>query len=377
MKLKPRITIADHFSGLEDPRIDRSKHHKLIDIITIAICAVICGAEGWTDIETYSLTKYEWLKQFLELPNGIPSHDTFSRVFARLNPQQFQQCFFNWIKAINKMTLGEVIAIDGKSLRHSYDKGADKKAIHMVSAWATQNRLVLGQLAVDEKSNEITAIPELIKVLELSGCIVTIDAMGCQKEIVKLIAEQNADYIITLKKNQGSLYENVEQLFKSAIRNRFQGIQHSEYHTREQAHGREEIRHYLMLTDINERIDSKNKWSRLKSVGLVESVRTVDGKTTIETRYYISSLANNAELFGQSVRSHWGIENSLHWVLDVGLNEDDCRIRKDNAPENFAVMRRLAVNLLGREKSNKRGVKNKQFLAAMDNEYLAKVLATA
>jgi len=377
MKLKPRITIADHFSGLEDPRIDRSKHHKLIDIITIAICAVICGAEGWTDIETYSLTKYEWLKQFLELPNGIPSHDTFSRVFARLNPQQFQQCFFNWIKAINKMTLGEVIAIDGKSLRHSYDKGADKKAIHMVSAWATQNRLVLGQLAVDEKSNEITAIPELIKVLELSGCIVTIDAMGCQKEIVKLIAEQNADYIITLKKNQGSLYENVEQLFKSAIRNRFQGIQHSEYHTREQAHGREEIRHYLMLTDINERIDSKNKWSRLKSVGLVESVRTVDGKTTIETRYYISSLANNAELFGQSVRSHWGIENSLHWVLDVGLNEDDCRIRKDNAPENFAVMHRLAVNLLGREKSNKRGVKNKQFLAAMDNEYLAKVLATA
>jgi predicted transposase YbfD/YdcC len=209
------------------------------------------------------------------------------------------------------------------------------KAIHMVSAWATQNRLVLGQLAVDEKSNEITAIPELIKVLELSGCIVTIDAMGCQKEIVKLIAEQNADYIITLKKNQGSLYENVEQLFKSAIRNRFQGIQHSEYHTREQAHGREEIRHYLMLTDINERIDSKNKWSRLKSVGLVESVRTVDGKTTIETRYYISSLANNAELFGQSVRSHWGIENSLHWVLDVGLNEDDCRIRKDNAPKTL------------------------------------------
>jgi predicted transposase YbfD/YdcC len=377
MKLKPKITIFDHFSKIEDPRVERTRHHKLIDIITIAICAVICGAEGWTDIETYGLAKYEWLKQFLELPNGIPSHDTFSRVFARLNPQQFQQCFLNWIKAINKMTSGEVIAIDGKSLRHSYDKEAGLKAIHMVSAWATENRLVLGQVKVDKKSNEITAIPELLKTLELSGTLVTIDAMGCQKEIVKLLTEQDADYVITLKKNQGQLYKNVEQLFKEAIRTEFQGIQHSAYHTREQAHGRSEIRHYLMLTDIDERVDPNHKWQNLKSVGLVESVRTVAGKTTVETRYYISSLPNNAELFGQSVRSHWGIENSLHWVLDVALNEDDCRIRKDNAPENFAVMRRLAVNLLGREKSNKRGVKNKQFLAAMDNEYLAKVLAAA
>lgn len=377
MKLKPRITIADHFSAIDDPRIERSKQHKLIDIITISICAVICGAEGWTDIETYGVTKFEWLKKFLELPNGIPSHDTFARVFGRLNPQQFQQCFLDWIKAINKTTEGEVIAIDGKTLRHSYDKRADNKAIHMVSAWATENRLVLGQVKVDKKSNEITAIPELLKLLELSGCIVTIDAMGCQQEIVKLITEQNADYIIALKKNQGSLHENVEQLFKSAISTRFQEIEHSEYYTREQAHGREEIRYYLMLTDIDERIDPNHKWSKLKSVGLVESVRTVDGKTTVETRYYISSLSNNAKVFGQSVRSHWEVENSLHWVLDVALNEDDCRIRKDNAPENFAVMRRLAVNLLGREKSHKRGVRNKQFLAAMDNEYLTKVLATA
>jgi predicted transposase YbfD/YdcC len=377
MKLKPKITIADHFSTIDDPRIERSKQHKLIDIITIAICAVICGAEGWTDIETYGVTKYEWLKQFLELPNGIPSHDTFARLFARLNPQQFQQCFLSWIKAINKVTSGEVIAFDGKSLRHSYDKKAEKGAIHMVSAWATENRLVLGQVKVDEKSNEITAIPELIKILDLSGCIVTIDAMGCQKEIVKLIVEQDADYIITLKKNQSNLYKNVEQLFKSAIRTGFQGIEHSAYRTREQAHGREEIRHYLMLTDITERVDPNYKWQKLKSVGLVESVRTVDGKTTVETRYYISSLSNNAAIFGQSVRSHWGVENSLHWVLDVALNEDDCRIRKDNAPENFAVMRRLAVNLLGRETSNKRGVKNKQFKAAMDNEYLTKVLAAA
>ncbi len=377
MKLKPKITIADHFIEIEDPRVERTRQHKLIDIITIAICAVICGAEGWTDIETYGLAKYEWLKQFLELPNSIPSHDTFARVFSRLNPQQFQQGFLNWIKSINKITQGEVIAIDGKSLRHSYDKEAELGAIHMVSAWATENRLVLGQVKVDRKSNEITAIPELLKVLEVSGCIVTIDAMGCQREIVKLLAEENADYVITLKKNQGQLYKNVEQLFTEAIRTDFQGIIHSAFHTREQAHGREEIRHYLMLTDITEQVDPNHKWQKLKSIGLVESVRTVDGKTTVETRYYISSLSNNAEIFGRSVRSHWGVENSLHWVLDVALNEDDCRIRKDNAPENFAVMRRLAVNLLGREKSHKRGVKNKQFLAAMDNAYLTKVLAAA
>ena len=377
MKLKPKITIADHFTEIEDPRVERTRRHKLLDILTIAICAVICGAEGWTDIETYGLVKYEWLKQFLELPNGIPSHDTFARLFARLNPQQFQQCFLNWIKSINKIIEGEVIAIDGKTLRHSYDKEAGIGAIHMVSAWATENRLVLGQLKVNDKSNEITALPELIKVLELAGCIITIDAMGCQKEVVNLITEQNADYIITLKKNQSSLYKNVEQLFKEAIRTGFQGIEHSAYQTREENHGREALRHYLMLTDIDERVDPTHKWSSLKSIGLVESVRTVDGKTTVETRYYISSLPNDAKLFGQSVRSHWGIENSLHWVLDVALNEDGCRIRKDNAPENFAVMRRLAVNLLTREKSNKRGVKNKQFLAAMDNDYLAKVLAAA
>ena len=377
MKLKPKITIADHFAKIEDPRVERTRQHKLIDIITIAICAVICGAEGWTDIETYGLAKYSFLKQFLELPNSIPSHDTFSRVFARLNPQQFQQCFLNWMRVINKMTSGEVIAIDGKSLRHSYDKEAGLNAIHMVSAWATENRLVLGQVKVNEKSNEITAIPELIKVLELSGCIVTIDAMGCQKEIVKLIAEQDADYIITLKKNQGSLYKNVDQLFTQAIRTGFQGLRHSAHHTREQAHGREETRHYLMLTDVQERVDPTHKWSKLKSIGLVESVRTLDGKTTVETRYYISSLSNNAELFGQSVRGHWGIENSLHWILDVALSEDDCRIRKDNAPENFAVLRHVAVNLLGQEKTSKRGIKNKQFRAAMDNEYLTKILAPA
>ncbi len=377
MKLKPKITIADHFAQMSDPRIDRTKRHNLIDILTIAICAVICGADSWVAIELYGCTKYEWLKTFLELPNGIPSHDTFARVFAQLNPQQFQSCFLKWIKSIQKITDGEVVAIDGKTLCGSYDRNSDQTAIQMVSAWATTNKLVLGQVKVDSKSNEITAIPELLKVLELSGCIVTIDAIGCQKEIVKLLTQQSADYVITLKKNQSSLYESVEELFKTGISTGFEGIEHSTYKTEEAGHGRHEIRNYVMLTGIGSQLDPDSVWSKFSSVGMVESVSSEYGKTTVETRYFISSLESKAEQFANSIRSHWGIENLLHWVLDVALKEDDCRIRKDNAPQNFAVLRQIAVNLLGREKRVKRGIKNKQFLAAMDNNYLLNVLALA
>jgi predicted transposase YbfD/YdcC len=374
MKLPPKITILDHFKDLEDKRVERTKRHKLIDIVTIAICAVICGADSWVLMETYGKKKEKWLKQFLELPNGIPSHDTFARVFARIDPQQLQNSFLSWIKSINKITDGEVIAIDGKTLRHSYDKGKDKGAIHMVSAWATTNSLVLGQCKVDEKSNEITAIPELIKVLEIAGCIVTIDAMGCQKQIVKSIVDKSGEYVIALKKNQGNLYKNVEEIFKEAISKGFEGFKYSDYHTKEDEHGREEIRHYLMLSDIQERIDPGKKWMNLQSVGMVEYIRKVNGKTKVETRYYISSLTDNAKLLGESVRSHWGIENSLHWVLDVALREDDCRIRKDNAPQNFALLRHIAVNAVGKEKSQKLGIKNKQVCAGWDNEYLEKIL---
>ncbi len=279
------------------------------------------------------------------------------------------------MKSITKITNGEVVAIDGKTLRGSYDKTSEQSAIQMVSAWATTNKLVLGQVKVDEKSNEITAIPELLKVLELSGCIVTIDAIGCQKEIVKLITQQNADYVIALKKNQGNLYDEVEKLFSSGIATGFEGIAHSTYKTEETGHGRHEIRNYVML--MEPRLNPDSVWSKFNSVGMVESVRSLNGETTVETHYFISSLESNAKQFGNSIRSHWGIENSLHWILDVALKEDDCRIRKDNAPQNFAILRHIAVNLLGQEKRVKRGIKNKQFLAGLDNNYLARVLALA
>lgn len=359
---------------MSDPRIERSKLHKLIDIITIAICAVISGADTWVDIEMYGEAKYKWLKKFLELPHGIPSHDTFAGVFARLDPKQFQECFLNWVKSISKITHNEIVAIDGKTLRHSYDEGGEKAAIHMVSAWATSQKLVLGQVKVEEKSNEITAIPELLKVLDLNGCIVTIDAMGCQREIVKLIKEQGGDYIITLKKNQNSLYSRVEELFKQAVLSRYQGFIHSDYREGSICHARKEIRNYTTLSNLKNLVDPEDKWADLMSVGRVDYLRTIKGEPKLETRYYISSLPLNAQKLGEYVRAHWQIENCLHWVLDVQFNEDDSRIRKDSSPENFAILRHLAHNLLNQEKSLKVGVKRKRNRAGWDDDYLFKVL---
>ena len=377
MKLPPKITIADHFSSLKDPRIERSKLHQLIDIITIAVCAVICGADGWEQIELYGKAKHKWFQQFLALPNGIPSHDTFARVFARINPEEFQRCFIDWIKAISKLTNGEVIAIDGKTLCNSYDTASSQSAIHMVSAWATANRLVLGQVKVNDKSNEITAIPELLRVLEVAGCIVTIDAMGCQKDIAKLIIERQADYILTVKQNQGYLYKDIEQLFKQSLKNEFKGVDHSYHETINKNHGRIEIRRSWLLSNVADLIDTDSNWSNFYSVGVVESERRIRGKIEQETRYYISSIQHqDAKLFGQSVRSHWEVENRLHWVLDVTFNEDNSRIRSDNAPQNFAVIRHIAVNLLNQEKSRKLSLNNKRYLASMDDDYLLRILSS-
>ncbi len=377
MKLKPQITIISHFSKIHDQRVERRKLHKLIDIITITICAVICGAETWEDIAMFGESKYKWFKQFLDLTNGIPSHHTFSRVIAQIEPEQFQKSFVTWIQSISKLSDQEIIAIDGKTLRGSYNttKEKEKAAIHMVSAWATANHLVLGQVKVNEKSNEITAIPELLRLLYLKGCIITIDAMGCQRDIVKQITDQGGDYVISLKLNQKSLHEKVEELFQSAVKTKFQGFEHSEIRVDGKGHGRQEIRQYVMLSNIQSLIDSDDKWSNLHSVGMVNSWRTENEITTLETRYFISSLSNNSELLAQCIRSHWGIENKLHWVLDVQFNEDNSRIRNGNAPENLATIRHIALNLLNQEETVKAGVKRKRNKAGWDNEYLEKVLA--
>ena len=322
----------------------------------------------------YGIARKKWLGKFLELPNGIPSHDTFARVFSQINPDEFNKSFLSWIKGISKITAGEIIAFDGKQSRNSGDEKNGKGAINTVSAWAASNRLVLGQKKVEGKSNEITALPELIKVLDLAGCIVTIDAMGCQREIVSKIVEKDADYIIAVKKNQPTLYQQIEQLFKQAIKTEGKDLNMSRFNSREMNRGREEIRNYLMITDVAERIDPFQKWRKLTSIGMVESVRVVNGKTSVEARYFISSLEKNAQRLAEGIRGHWSVENSLHWVLDVAFGEDDSRIRKDNAPANFAVLRHIAVNIIGQNKSRKLSVRSKRFLATLDEEYSIELL---
>lgn len=374
MKLKPKLSLADHFDCIEDPRIERTKEHLLLDILTIAILAVICGADGWVGMETYGKAKYQWLKTFLALPNGIPSHDTFARVFARLDPEQLQGCFLNWVRSVSRLTEGEVIAIDGKTVRRSYDEGKAKGAIHMVSAWASQNRLVLAQRKVDDKSNEITAIPELLKVLDLNGCIVSIEAMGTQKAIAQQITVQGGDYVLALKGNQGNLFEDVQQLFQWAHLQGFRDIEHDFYETLNAGHGRIEKRRCWTLGQVEGLIDAE-QWAQLASITMVESLRQCEGKTSREVRYYISSLPPDAQRLAASIRTHWSIENPLHWVLDVAFQEDECRIRNGHAPENFAILRHLAVSALNQESTAKVGIKNKRLRAGWDNDYLLKVLA--
>ncbi|MDD2468718.1 MAG: ISAs1 family transposase [Desulfobulbus sp.] len=364
--------IASHFESLKDPRVEGKNQHLLIDIIIIAICAVVSGASGWEQIEIFGKAKQEWLSTFLELPNGMPGHDTFRRVISRLNSKIFQECFLSWVHSLVKVVDGEVIPIDGKTLRRSYDTGSGKTAIHMVSAWAAENRLVLGQVKTEEKSNEITAIPELLKLLEIKGCIVTIDAMGCQKKIAAQIIQQGGDYVLGLKGNQGSLLEAVETVFSQADVATFNSETFDFYQMENKGHGRHEIRSYY-TTDAAE-LPMLSQWKGLRTIGVVVSERTEKNKKSTECRYYISSQENKAELFAKAVRSHWGIENSLHYVLDVTFREDECRIRKGDAPENFAVLRHIARNLLQREKT-KMSIKQKQFRAACNNAFLANVLA--
>lgn len=375
MEQNPAATIAEHFSELEDPR-RYNKRHLLHDIIVIAICAAICGADDWVAVEDFGHAKQSWFEEFLELPHGIPSHDTFGDVFRVLDSDQFRRGFIQWVQAVNEVTGGQIVPIDGKKLRRSHDKTLGKNAIHMVSAWAAENHVVLGQIKVDDKSNEITAIPQLLDLLEISGCIVTIDAMGCQREIArKIVEDKDADYVLALKGNQGGLFEDVKGLFEHAQEVGFENCEH--YRTEEKGHGRREVRECWTASDSESlaSIQSLADWQDLRTVIMVKSKRFVGDKRSEESRYYISSLSGDAEQALEAVRGHWGIENKVHWVLDIAFREDDCRIRKGNGAQNFAILRHIALNLLKQEKTAKCGVKNKRLKAGWDESYLLKVLS--
>jgi predicted transposase YbfD/YdcC len=372
MERVPAVPIREHFASLTDPRCTNARHH-LLDILVIAICAVLCGAEGWEDIEEYGHAQAEWFKQVLDMPHGIPSHDTFRRVLARLDPDEFTQCFLTWTQALSERSAGEIVAIDGKTLRRSFDRAASKAAIHLVSAWANTNRLVLGQLKVDDKSNEITAIPQLLALLDLKGCIVTIDAMGCQKDIAHTITQQDADYVLALKENHPTLYEDVTLFMQDAKAHNLGQVAYQCEETVDADHGRLEIRTYWITSDI-EWLGAKASWSNLHSIGMVESHREVGDHIAKETRYYLTSLPCDATQFAKAVREHWGVENSLHWVLDVSFREDDCRIRQEKGAHNCAVWRHIALHLLQRESGHKRGIKARRKRAGWDRQYLIKVL---
>lgn len=367
-------SLKVHFGELPDPRAQHSIEHLLIDIVMITICAVICGAESWVEIENYGIAKQEWLGTFLELPNGIPSHDTLERVFARLRPEPVQQCFLHWVQAVFEISDGQLIAVDGKTLRGSYQQGGKQGMLHMVSAWAVQSRLVLGQRKVNQKSNEITAIPELLAILDLEGAIVSIDAMGCQTAIAQQIVEQQGDYVLALKGNQGHLHEDVVQLFDHARQQHFRGIEHDCYETQEQAHGRVETRRYWVMGQTEYLVGAEN-WAKLTTIGCVESQRQIGNKITCERRYYLLSLPLDAARFAATVRGHWGIENQLHWILDVAFREDQSRSTQGYSGENLAVIRHLALNLLTQEKSAKGGIRAKRLKAGWDDHYLLKVLS--
>ncbi len=378
MTQNPIGSIEAHFSGLEDPRIERQKLHKLLDIIVIAICGVICGADNWVDIEMFGNKKVDWLRQFLELPNGIPSHDTFGRVFGLLDALQFQDCFMEWVRAVNQITNGQVIAVDGKKLCGSLDNYLGKGAIYMVNAWASANQVALGQRQVNEKSNEITAIPELLAMLEIAGCIITIDAIGCQTEIAHQIVAAKADYVLAVKENQPHLSQDLTYLFELYLKADDPMFYFSDYQkTVDKDHGRIEIRQCWTLPAqaYLSSVRRLDEWENIRSLVMILSERRIGEQTTIQARYFISSLEPKASQVLAAVRSHWGVENQLHWILDVVFDEDHSRIRKDHAPQNFAVIRQIALNLLKQEKTAKGGIQAKRLQAAWDTDYLLKIIS--
>lgn len=365
------MSLVEIFSGLVDFRLERNKRHRLVDIMVLAVTAFICGAETWEEVEEFGESKQAWFATFLELPNGIPSHDTFNRVFSLLNPAHFEACFLEWIKNIQSHTQGQVIAIDGKTLRRSYDTAKGKPAVHMVSAWASANGLVLGQVKTEEKSNEITAIPLLLEKLALAGCIVTIDAMGCQKAIAAQIQSQDGDYVLALKENHEILHDDVKTYLNHEIDKSANDLSYQE--SVDAGHGRIETRRCWATENIGW-LEAKPLWSGLRSICAVECERIIGDKVSCERRFFISSLPADAALLAHSVRQHWAIENNLHWVLDVAFREDACRVRQGYAAQNMAVARHMVLNLLKQEKMLKRSIKTKRLKAGWDEKYLLAVL---
>lgn len=364
-----------HFADVPDPRVRARSDHKLLDIVAISILAVICGADGWDDLATFGRCKETWLRTFLDLPAGIPSADTFRRVLSALDPSAFRLAFIRWMQGLVGSTEGKLVAIDGKTARRSFDRAAEKSPLHLVSAWVRDNQLVLGQVRTEEKSNEITAIPVLLGMLDLRGAIVTIDAMGAQKEIAKIILEKEADYLLALKGNQGNLHAQVVGFFTAAGTERFESVNHTFYETRNEAHGRREVRRVWSSTDLST-IPDATKWPSLKSITLIERERDVGGDVTMERHYYISSRPRaGARWLSERIRGHWSIENQCHWILDVAFREDESRLRTDHGPENFGLLRKIALNLLKQEKGRKSGIAAKRKASGWDHDYLLQVLS--
>lgn len=370
--------FQEYFTEIKDPRVERTRYHLLTDIITIAILAVIAGASGWEDIEEYGISKQEWLKTFLQLPFGIPSPDTFRRVFERINPREFEQCFRQWVQSLVEKLGVEVVAIDGKTHRGSYDRGAQLKALHTVSAWSSEHRLVLGQVKVSDKSNEITAIPALLEILDISGCIITIDAMGTQKSIAQKIIAANADYVLSLKDNHPTLHQQVKNWFEANLAQGFQGVDVSISQRVEKGHYRIENRQvYTVPLSQLPVLHEQDLWAGLTTVVMVVRSTQNWNQTTQEIQFYITSLVSDANKIGSAIRQHWGIENSVHWTLDVTFSEDESRIRSLHSPQNFALLRRIALNALEQESSFHRSIRQKSRRAAMNNQYMVSVLASA
>ena len=368
------LGVFAFFETLPEPRVERTRVHPLVNILTIALLAMICVGEGWEDMEDFGDAKQAWLGTFLDLRHGIPSADTFRRVLSALNPTAFNACFIAWAQALSGGTAGKLLAIDGKTVRHSFDRATGRKALHVVSAWIAENRMALGQIATEEKSNEITAIPQLLTLLDIRGATITVDAMGCQRAIAEQVIDQGADYLMGLKGNQGTAHKEVEEFFTDACATAFRALDCTFHETVDGSeHGRVEVRRAWASQELGW-FQDLSKWKGLRSIVMIESERTIGSDTSIERRYYWSSHVVDAKAFGEMIRGHWGIENQLHWCLDVAFREDESRIRTDHGPENLALLRKLAMNLARSERSRKKGIQAKRKRAAWDDAYLLTLL---